>query len=96
MPKALFRYSAITTAALLTLQAQAHDPGSNSVNHARSTGVSGLWILANISYAGMLAQNSSSSGWRIVAFIFGFPGTLLSFLLITEGSGRAYGIEIPK
>lgn len=62
----------------------------------RHTGVSGLWILANISYAGMRAQNHPSWGWRIVSFIFGFPGTLLSFLVVREGSGRAYGINLGK
>jgi len=60
------------------------------------TGFSGLWVLANISYAGMRAQGSSSKGWRIVAFIFGFPGTLVSLLAIDEGSERAYGIDLPK
>lgn len=58
-------------------------------------GTSGLWILANISYAGMRAQDSRSSGWRIVAFIFGFPGTFVSFVAIREGGGRAFGIELP-
>src|SRR5262245_486009 len=59
-------------------------------------GVSGLWILANISYAGMRAQNNPSVGWRILAFLFGFPGTLLTYLAVSEGGERAYGIEIPK
>ena len=59
------------------------------------TGTSGLWILANVSYAGMRAQNNPSSGWRILAFIFGFPGTLITYLAVTEGSDRAYGISIP-
>lgn len=63
---------------------------------ATDTGVSRLWLLANISFAGMRAQDSSEWGWRIIAFIFGFPGTLLSLIVITQGSGRAYGIEIPK
>lgn len=59
-------------------------------------GVSGLWVLANISYAGMRAQNSSSWGWRIVAFIVGFPGTLISLITIKEGSERAYGVDISR
>lgn len=62
----------------------------------RDTGVSGLWILANLSYAGMRAQNSRSGGWRIIAFVFGFPGTLLSLLFVHEGSERAYGVELPR
>ncbi|MBX7257014.1 MAG: hypothetical protein K1Y02_11690 [Candidatus Hydrogenedentes bacterium] len=60
------------------------------------TGPSALWILANISYAGMRAQGSRSAGWRIVAFIFGFPGTLLSLLLIRDGCEHAYGIDLPR
>lgn len=63
---------------------------------ARDTGFSAWWIFANISYAGMRAQASQSVGWRIVAFIFGFPGTLLSLLVIKEGSERMYGIDIPR
>jgi len=63
---------------------------------AVETGVSGIWILANVSYAGMRAQGNPSTGWRIVAFLFGFPGTLVSTLAIREGSERAYGIDIPK
>jgi hypothetical protein len=63
---------------------------------AQVTGISGTWMLANISYAGMRAQNNPNSGWRIVAFIFGFPGTLISFLAVKEGSDRAYGIDIPR
>jgi len=62
----------------------------------RDNGASALWIFANLAYAGMRAQNSASAGWRIVAFIFGFPGTLLTFLVVREGGERAYGIEMPK
>ena len=68
----------------------------NDMDSARDTGVSALWILANISFAGMRAQNSPSTGWRIIAFIFGFPGTLLSLICVKEGSERAYGVEISK
>jgi len=63
---------------------------------ARGTGVSAIWILANLSYAGMRAQDSPSTGWRIVSFIFGFPGTLLSFFVVDEGSERAYGVDLPR
>jgi hypothetical protein len=63
---------------------------------AQDTGVSAIWILANISYAGMRAQNSPSSGWRVLSFICGFPGTLLTYFVVTEGGERAYGIDIPK
>ena len=63
---------------------------------AGNAGASGLWVLANICFAGMRAQNSPSTGWRIVAFIFGFPGTLITYFVVDEESERAYGIEIPK
>ena len=62
----------------------------------RNGGVSALWILANIAYAGMRAQNSPSTGWRIIAFIFGFPGSLLTWLAVGEGSERAYGVDLPR
>ncbi|HEY6306148.1 MAG TPA: hypothetical protein VI488_06770 [Candidatus Angelobacter sp.] len=81
---------------LVPVSAWAADGGSVAAQSATDTGVSGLWILANISYAGMRAQNSSSSGWRIIAFIFGFPGTLISFFAVEEGRERAYGIEVPR
>lgn len=69
---------------------------TSSADRARDTGVSALWILANFSYAGMRAQNSRSAGWRIIAFVFGFPGTLISLVLIGEGSERAYGVDVPR
>jgi Na+/melibiose symporter-like transporter len=59
-------------------------------------GASAVWIFANLSFAGMRAQNSSSKGWRIIAFIFGFPGTLLSLFVVEEGGERVYGIEMPR
>jgi hypothetical protein len=64
-------------------------------HQVRDRGVSALWMLANISYAGMRAQNNRSGGWRILAFIFGLPGTILTFFAVPEGGERAYGIEIP-
>lgn len=75
-------------------------PAQESVQQTRRTvgsaGVSGLWVLSNISFAGMRAQNSPSTGWRVVAFIFGFPRTLITYFVVDEGSERAYEIEIPK
>ena len=61
-----------------------------------NVGISGIWMLANLSYAGMRAQNSSSTVWRIVAFLFGLPGTILTYLVVKEGSERAYGVDVPK
>lgn len=57
----------------------------------QDTGISGLWVLANISFAGMRAQNNRSVLWRTIAFIFGLPGTIITFFAVGEGSERAYG-----
>jgi|HubBroStandDraft_6_1064221.scaffolds.fasta_scaffold00076_2 hypothetical protein len=80
---------------LVPLVAWANADGTTA-RDAGDGGASAVWIFANLSFAGMRAQNSSSRGWRIVAFIFGFPGTLLSLLAVREGSERAYGIEMPR
>jgi hypothetical protein len=68
---------------------------AQSVVEVRNRGVSAIWVLANISYAGMRAQASPSVVCRIIAFLCGFPGTLLSFLVVQHGSERAYGVELP-
>ena len=66
-------------------------------NSLRNTGVSAIWILANVSYAGMKAQNiKSRNGTRILALIFGLPGTLLTMFVVKEGSNRAYGVDLPS
>jgi hypothetical protein len=44
----------------------------------------------------MRAQANPSVFWRLVTFLMGFPGTLLSVLVVSEGSERAYGIDLPK
>jgi hypothetical protein len=75
------------------LLAQISDRAQNT---AQDAGVSGIWILANLSYAGMRAQDSPSGLWRVVAFIFGFPGTLLTFFVVSEGGERAYGVDLPR
>ena len=62
----------------------------------QDTGISGLWVLANISFAGLRAQNNRSVGWRTLAFIFGLPGTIVTFFAVAEGSDRAYGIDVPR
>ena len=69
---------------------------TNQEIQVTNTGISGLWVLANISYAGMRAQNNSSTLWRILAFIFGFPGTLVTFFAVKEGGDRAYGVDLPR
>jgi hypothetical protein len=62
----------------------------------QDAGISGLWVLANVSFAGMRAQNNRSVLWRTLAFLFGLPGTIVSFFAVAEGSDRAYGIELPR
>ena len=74
----------------------AQDAANKGGETVGNGGVSIIWILANISYAGMRAQAHPSRWWRVIAFIFGFPGTLLSRLVVKEGSERAYGIDIPR
>jgi len=59
-------------------------------------GVSALWIFANLSFTGMRAQATGSTFWKVVTFIFGFPGTLLTLFVVTHGSERAYGIDMPR
>lgn len=66
-----------------------------SRSQVQDTGISGLWVLANISFAGMRAQNSPSTGWRVLAFLFGLPGTIVTYFAVHEGSNRAYGIDLP-
>jgi hypothetical protein len=70
--------------------------GAGTARDVGDGGASALWIFANLSFAGMRAQNSSSRGWRIIAFICGFPGTLLSLFVVDEGGERVYGIEMPR
>jgi hypothetical protein len=59
-------------------------------------GVSAVWIFANFSFTGMRAQAKGTTFWKVVSFIFGFPGTLLTLLVVTQGSERAYGIDMPR
>jgi hypothetical protein len=65
------------------------------VDGSQDSGVSAIWVLANICYAGMRAQGHPSRVWRVLAFVFGFPGSLVSWLVVNEGSNRAYGINLP-
>lgn len=63
---------------------------------ARDSGVSAIWVLANFCYAGMRAQDHPSVAWRVVSFIFGFPGTLLTMWFVSEGGERVYGVDVPR
>lgn len=94
----LFKISFIALLANLVASSHAFatDAAGQTVVRVGNTGASGIWILANISYAGMRAQGSRSKVWRIVAFIFGFPGTLVTWLAVDENSERAYGVALPR
>jgi len=59
-------------------------------------GVSALWVFANFSFTAMRAQDRGSLFWKIVTFIFGFPGSLLTMMVVDKGSERAYGIDMPR
>lgn len=97
MRTSLFKIPFIALVANLVASSHAFaDTAGPTVVRVGNTGASGIWILANISYAGMRAQGSRSKGWRIVAFIFGFPATLITFLAVDEGGERAYGVDLPK
>src|ERR1700721_2511794 len=62
----------------------------------QDTGVSGLWISANVSLAGRGARKTPSVLWRKLSFIFGIPGTIVTFFVVDEGSDRAYGIDLQR
>ena len=94
--KLFFRISTFIIMALVHTMVYAQGSVNSGPVNVETGGSSAIWIFANISYAGMRAQKSPSVGWRIIAFIFGFPGTLLTWIIVGEGSERAYGIELPK
>ena len=81
-------FSAASASAQVTL--------SNSQNSVGNVGISGIWILSNLCYAGMRAQNHPSFGWRIASFLLGMPGTLITYFVVIEGSEEAYGVHLPK
>jgi hypothetical protein len=67
-----------------------------SGSNATVAGVGGLWVLSNVSYAAMRAQGKSDTECqRLLAFICGFPGTLVTYFCVDFGSKRAYGVDTP-
>jgi hypothetical protein len=71
---------------------QASDPSRTGAEG----GASAIWIFANLSFAGMRAQDKGNPLWVILTFIFGLPGTLLTLLVVKKGGERAYGIDLPR
>lgn len=56
-----------------------------------------LGVAANVVYAGLRAQNKEETHFtRKVAFMLGFPASLIVFFAVEEGSCRAFGIDLPK
>ena len=53
-------------------------------------------VFANLSFTGMPDQVTGTTFWKVVTFIFGFPGTLLTLFVVARGSERAYGIDMPR
>ena len=83
----------ITASMSLSGLAQASGSAQSQIQH---TGISGLWVLANVSLAGIRAQNNPSVLWRTLALILGLPGTIVTFFAVAEGRDRACGIDLPR
>jgi hypothetical protein len=89
-------FAGLLAAWLPALALAADSVSQQATGSAGNAGASGIWVWANVCYAGMRAQNNPSVGWRVLSFIFGFPGTFITWLVVDEGGERAYGIELPK
>lgn len=61
-----------------------------------TNGVDAVWVFANLSFTAMRAQDKGTTFWKVVTFIFGFPATLLTLLVVDRGSQRAYCIDMPR
>lgn len=44
----------------------------------------------------MRSQNAQNDIGRTVTFIGGFPGTLVTYFAVEEGSCRCYGVDLPS
>jgi hypothetical protein len=64
--------------------------------YSGTEGVDAVWVFANLSFTAMRAQATGTLFWKVVSFIFGFPGTLLTLVAVKEGSERAYGMDMPR
>jgi hypothetical protein len=84
---------AVLAALILAMPSHAF---AQSAESGATGGVSALWIFSNLSFTGMRAQDRGTTFWKIVSFIFGLPGTLLTLIVVKTGSERAYGIDMPR
>lgn len=80
---------AFPSAALAFQNGQAIPTGSEG-------GASAIRIFANLSFTRIWAQNHPSTFRKVVSFIFGFPATLLTLVVVDRGSERAYGADMPR
>jgi hypothetical protein len=59
-------------------------------------GFSMFTIVMALLYAGHVAQDRTSLGWRILLFILGFPLTFVVSFLVVPGSQRVLGVDLPR
>jgi hypothetical protein len=59
-------------------------------------GFSMFTIVMALLYAGHLAQDRTSLGWRVVLFVLGFPLTFVVSFLVVPGSQRVLGVDLPR
>lgn len=51
----------------------------------------------NMSYAIMRAQGKEDMAhYQIPVFLLGFPATLVTWICVTKGSEKAYGMDFPR
>jgi hypothetical protein len=61
-------------------------------------GVSFFSLYSTLVYTGLRAQGKPteySERTRFLTFIFGFPGTLIPYFVVKEGSCEVFGIDLP-
>ncbi len=85
----------IAMIAALMLSAPSH-LFAQSAESGATGGASAIWIFSNLSFTGMRAQDRGGTFWKVVCFIFGFPATLLTLMVVEKGSERAYGVDMPR
>jgi hypothetical protein len=57
--------------------------------------ISGLWVLANVSFAACELKTTAAC-WRTLSFIFGLPGTIVTFLLYVREASMRNGVDLPE
>lgn len=98
MIRSLFVFAVLSKAGLGSALAA---PASGGVNFTLQTGFpwqgfSIFTIVMALLYAGHMAQDRTSLGWRILLFILGFPLTFIVSFLVFPGSQRVLGVDLPR